>query len=227
MTRQRFADVLPRIAPPWLQRSIGGRFLGSIGVVMDAMVDRGRDGVALRFPLDTTDPDALALVGRERRIRRGPDEDATSYARRLRPWWDAHRARGGPYELLRQLRAYLLAVASIQCDVVAHSGTRHSISTTGVITRDSIVWGADGTALWAQVWVFLHLGAISPPGDLEVVRAIPRDWSAGHVKRLSIVLLTTTKRLWGYPSPCPVTWAQWGASGALWGDSATVTTVEA
>jgi len=242
-----FADALPRLGPPWLQRSVAGRLMRGFGQILDDVVDRATFGVALRFPTDFVDPDALALIGRERRIRRGPNESAVTYARRLRPWWDMHRIRGGPYALLRECRAYIKAVADVAIDVVYYSGTRRWIDTNEMITRDSIVWGADGSGLWARIWIFLHFAAqitttggelltddlghtlligLADPSDLEVLTAIPREWNAAHVQHTTVVVLSGLRRLWSYPQPVP-TWADWGASGATWGSPPTIATIEA
>jgi hypothetical protein len=178
-------------------------------------------------PLDI-DPDALALTGRERRILRGPGETAATYASRLRTWWDAHRLRGGPYALLEQLRAFFAATYPVRMDVVAQSGTRYWMDEDGVITRDSIVWEGDGTGKWARIWVFFYLTAlpaslITHAGDVLVTHAgdtligealgggevsdefaalftaIPREWSAAHIDKTTVVLLAGDAVLVGYP----------------------------
>lgn len=143
-------------SPPWLLRSVGGRVMTAIAEVIDTLVDRASDGVSHRFP-GLVDNSALTMIGRERRIRRGPGEAVATYARRLRPWWDRHRVRGGPYALLGQLHDFFLAWLPGRKDVVYHSGTRRWIDEAGEITRDSITWEADGTPQWAQVWVFFYL----------------------------------------------------------------------
>ena len=247
-----FERTIKRLCPPWLQRSVGGALMGAIGAELDGLLDRVDEGVRLRFPDAVADhAEALPLLGRQRRIRRGPGEDAATYARRLRTWWDAHRTRGGPYALLGQLYAFFLDWLNVRMDVVYHSGTRRWQDAAGVVTRDSVTWDADGTSLWAQVWVFLYVSETIPrstaylvtydgdrivqydgggilleesiapdeitPEEEEVFRAIPRDWSAAHVKTTFVVLLWGERRLWNYPQPVP-TWSGWGASGALWGE---------
>jgi hypothetical protein len=202
---RRFEFSLPRIAPRWLQRTVGGRLLASIGKVLDAVDDRFVKGVGMRFPTDGVDAKALGYIGRERRIRRGPAEDAVTYARRIRPWWEEHQVRGGPYALLRQMHAYLLGLFNVRIDVIYHLGARRWIDRDGTITRDAIVW--DTTQyLWAQFWlvVWLYdeittdggdtiidddgqplLFSAAEPSDLEVMRAIPREWNAAHVKTVN------------------------------------------
>lgn len=232
MARVSFSYAMKRVAPPWLQRTVGGKLLVAVGNRIDELVDRTRDGVALRFP--GQDADALPYIGRERRIRRGPGEAAATYAGRLRGWWDAHRNRGGPYALLEQLYAFFLDTLNVQMDVVYHSGTRRWVDAAGTVTRDAVTWGADGSSLWAQIWVFFYLGA-DPTGivtastasddDAEMFRAIPREWSAAHLKTVTLVLLYGIARCWNYPQPVP-TWAVWGTQTTWGGDVPVILPIE-
>jgi hypothetical protein len=165
--RLSFTVGLAKLSPPWLRRSVGGRVMQGIATVLDAHVVRVVESVRLRFPgfhEDAIDESALALSGRERRIRRGPLEDASTYAPRLRGFWDAHRLRGGPYALLEQLDAFFEAWLNVRMDVVYASGTRRWIDdgVPGVITRDAITWEADGSGKWARFWVFFYVPALIP-----------------------------------------------------------------
>jgi hypothetical protein len=166
MARLLFESGILNAVPPWLRRSIGGRLMRAFGAQIDLEVDRAALGVKARFPAhdpDDIDEASLAAIGRERRIRRGPNEDAETYARRLRGWWDAHRGKGGPYELLRQLDAFFEAWLDVRMDVVYASGTRRWIDADSVVTKDAISWGiADGSGKWARVWVFFHVPATIP-----------------------------------------------------------------
>lgn len=207
MSRTTFATGITQIGPPWLQRTTGGKLVGAIGDVFDDLITRTSEGVQMRFPTDSPDPDALAHVGKDRRIRRGIGETATEYARRLRPWLAAHKRRGSPYALLEQLYTYLHATVPPPYDLVAYSGLRHSVDVNGVITRDQIAWSGDGSGKWARIWIYFYVG--TDPGVLtedqkEVYRAIPREWNAAHIEKTTIVLVWGP--VWGYPP------------GRLWGD---------
>lgn len=251
MARILFKTGLLRVLPPWLQRAIGKKLVDSISEQIDDLDNRLVDGVKLRLPADAPDPTALGMIGRERRIRRGPAESPITYARRLRRWLDDHKGRGGPYALLYQLDGFWQDSLNVRMDVVYQSGTRRWISAAttveeSVITRDSVVWGGDGTGKWARFWVFFHLTGglenvlitedgdtlITEDGDVivaelltggsvtdedaEMFRIIPREWSAAHIDQIVVALLYGLARLWNYPQPVP-TWAAWGASGATWG----------
>jgi len=249
--RLLFAVGILLISPPWLRRRIGGAIMRSLGVPIDTETDRNVDGVELRFP-NALQPDALGFLGRERRILRGPGEDAATFAGRLRTWWDAHRARGGPYELLRQLRAFFLPTLSIDFTVVGNSGIRHVIDTAGVITRDIVAWNGDGNypTKWARIWLLFPLDdATFPiplvtesgepilteggeaiivtiaidaltPSDIELICAVPREWSAAHIDEIHIILLPPGGELWGFTADGdPVgTWADDDPTpGQIWG----------
>lgn len=331
MARPLLGALLLRSVPPWLQRTHGARLLGGIGDVMDAQVQRAFEAVTLRFPR-ASETTALPYIGRDRRIRRGPAEPASTYAVRLRSWWGDHQTRGGPHVLLRQLHAYLLGFAPGQIDLVYQSGTRFICDeTTGAITRSDITWGGDGDlegptatltypanpgdlevriaplslvtypstgryrvtlraadgttetvyatgtdsapyprlvlesavvgtypaltstlcralAKWARIWIFVHVGDLLPDelltesleellteggdtllGEVSPISgystAVAREWSAAHVQRITMVLLSGSARLWGYPTPVP-TYAAWAATGAYGGAQPIVIVVE-
>lgn len=237
-----YTKLLRESVPPWLTRSVGLRLLESIGESIDALATRVTHAVRQRFPNDI-DTSSLAQLGRERRIRRGPGEDADAYARRLRMWWDMHRVRGGPYALLWNLHHWLPG----RKDVLDHSGKVTWVDAAGAISRASVEWIADGTSNWAQVWVVFYVPPAIPlataslvtvlneilvtvggeaitvtdtidvrdltAGQQEIFLAIPREWSAAHVWRTHVVLLWGLGRLWEYPDPT-LTWATWDARDA-------------
>jgi hypothetical protein len=160
----RASTVLRTILPPWLRRKNGFRLMGALADVLDDVIDRTALAVAARFPTDVAAPDALAGIGADRRIRRGPAEGAVTYARRLRGWWDAHKRRGSPYALLGQLFAYWRDTFPMRIDAVAQSGLRHVMAVDGSITRDEIVWDGNGDHDGDPDLLAANAG----PGDLEL-----------------------------------------------------------
>jgi|SRR6185295_15910160 len=231
-----FRDTLLRSAAVWLKRGLGGKIMYTFGVHMDAFGDALVDGVKARFP-GLGPPDALAVTGRERRIRRGRGESDATYAARQRRWLDDHRTRGGPYALLAQLHAHY-APDNFQIDLIYPSGRRFRLALNGDVTRDD-AWTL-AAEKWAHWTLFYSWPAVPSPaavywGDVgrtwgdgkvwgsdltvsEVVdlRLVPREWIAGHCFG-EIVLLTPDVLLWGYPTS-----NVWGGPGLTWGSAPAV-----
>jgi hypothetical protein len=226
-----FRDMLRLKSPMWLQRGLGEKILYAIGLHMDGFGEALVQGVKARFP-GVGNPEALALIGRERRIRRGREESDQAYVARLQRWLDDHRTRGGPYALLSQLYAHYTP-NQFQIDLVYASGRRFRLLTSGEIARDD-AWSAV-VEQWAR-WTLFYSWPVTPSpsvvhwgdvgrtwGDGKVwgssltvsevtdLRLIPREWIAAHAIG-EIVLLTPDVLLWGYPDS-----NEWGGPGLTWG----------
>lgn len=155
-----FRDTLAQIVPPWLRNGTAARVLYSMGVQVDAMADAAVAAVKHRFP-GLYSFEALSLVGRERRIRRGRQELDESYAVRLRRWLDDHRLRGGAYALLEQLFAHYHP-SNFQIDLLYYPSAllegrarRFTLDIDGNITRGTIDWMPDyDAARWSRWWLF-------------------------------------------------------------------------
>lgn len=199
--KRSFASALVRICPPWLQRLIGGSFMQALGDPLDDIRDKTAEGVRARLP-DGGREDALAYIGRDRRIVRGLGEDPTTYAGRLVRWWDDHRVRGNPYALLYQLRAYY-AASPKQIDLVYETGARFSLHVDGTITRDSIEWREGSDPLkWCMAFVFVWYE--DEPTitfeEAQSVISIVSDWTPAHILRPYIWgLFPGGGDLWDYP----------------------------
>lgn len=206
-----FALTLIRRCPPWLQRTLGLPFIGGLGDPIDVLRDKTAEAVDARFPRAIR-PDALPYIGRDRKIVRGYNEPAETYAVRLKRWLLDHRTRGNAYSMLRQLEAYF-ATAPVQLELVFNSGTRYTLDPTtldadglGTITRDAITWGGNGIpGKWAEQWLFIRYDLVGTlplvTGDLaNSVKAICDDWSAAHMLRThSMIVWPDACRLIGYP----------------------------
>jgi hypothetical protein len=193
------AATLVRKSPPWLRRAIGGPFMRALGGVFDNLLDRTTQSVLARFPGSYAD--VLPHLGRDRKIRRGPGESDDTYASRLRRWIIDHKTRGGPYALLAQLYAFF-AVDPTTTALVYTSGSRYQMDLDGVITRDVIGWtGGGDPEKWAQAWLFFDADGCPCVNDLEVAQylQIPRDWNAGHMLPIEVVILWEGASLIGYP----------------------------
>lgn len=238
---QTFRDTIVRIVPWWLRNGTAGSLLATIGAQLDALGDAAADAVKRRFP-DARWPDSLALIGRDRKIRRGSAEQDEIYASRLRRWLDDHRTRGNPYAMLAQLHAYY-AAAPFRIDLLYESGRRYQMALDGTVTRDDIGGVGDTNVVkWAR-WTLIYFWptAINTAGkwgssgkkwgqnnniwgvdpaslnatQVADLRLVPTQWNAAHCQGM-IVLLSPGRRIWGYPNRV------WGSSSDKWGSGGKV-----
>jgi len=224
--------------PPWLRRRVGGAITSGIGDAIESEAHRVAESVALRFPRGQN-VSALALIGRDRKILRGPGEDSVTYASRLRAWRTAHQTRGGAFALLEQLHAYFLASIGREIFVLGGSGTVHRVDASGSVSRLPSTGPIDVTD-WAQFVVVIDLptdffpvpitksngepvldasgnptftlvpiGAMTQQA-IDVACAVPREWSAAHIDKIQITLGGAGAMVWGaLPDE------SWG-SGPVW-----------
>jgi hypothetical protein len=227
----RIAGTLKAISPPWLRRTRGGAIVGAFADVLDELLDFTAEGVRARFPGDWTDPfplpipylasDALPVIGRERRISRGPDERDDVYAARLRRWWTDHQKRGGAIAMLRQIEAFW-SESPKRVSLRYASGTRWTLDPTvldadglATITRSTHPSNADLTR-WARMTVVYELDAdpgVLSADDVLAYTTIPREWTAGHV--VLRVIVTWGGAVWGDGT-------EWGDGVTVWGEGASI-----
>lgn len=192
----RYRRSLRFLGPSWLMTEGEGPFIErSIGKMMDAFMERTRQGLRARFPSYAPES-ALAPLGRDRRIIRGIDEPTASYSARLLSWLDDHRVRGNPWKLLEQLRSY--CQADVRVRTVDQRGNWFTIDRDGTKSYllDQGNWDWDGAAdspNWARFWVIIYPTSDGQPWEIE------DTWG--------------TSGLWG-------TGAHWG-DGGVWGTTAT------
>jgi hypothetical protein len=199
--RRTFRDAMREISTPWLRGIVGGGVLYAIGYQFDMLTDALLAGVKARFPGLYT-YESLALLGRERRIRRGRTESDEVYASRMLPWLDHHRIRGGPYAMLAQIHAHY-APANFLVELRYTSSRRYSMALDGTVTRSEVAWTPPGNpAQWARWWLYYEWptpidddGIWSDPGtwddggvwdsnlsptEVRDARLVPREWNAAH-----------------------------------------------
>jgi len=160
-----WCSAMLRVSPPWLRRVVGGAIMKGIGTPVDTEQNRSAEGVELRFPGGGANgvsihPDALGLIGRERRILRGPGELDSVFADRLRAWWDSHLTRGGPYALLGQMHAFFLATNNVPIQYISNLGAEVTVAADGTFTRGTVAgWLGDGAVppSWARFFLVLYL----------------------------------------------------------------------
>lgn len=188
----RFRTSFLKLVPSWLSEGEGGDVLWSLGLLMDAWMERLEQGLHARFPSHAPS-DALAFIGRDRRIVRGINESDTSYIERLLSWLETWRRAGSAAAILGQLWGYFTPYR-VRMRTVAYNATRavwHTLAEntssnpTDAVTKSVQApsdWNWDGlTTLWARFYTILYPATVSPApfalrGTFDDVDALNRTW---------------------------------------------------
>lgn len=206
--------TMGRLLPSWLREGDGELVSYSLGVILDAFLTRMHQGVHARFPGHAPE-DALAYLGRDRKIVRGINEPAEAYAARLVRWLADHRRRGSAFALMDQLAAYLQIPLRIRTvDTRGTWFTREGDGSTSVFL-DRANWDWDGAppAEWGKFWVILYppaelwvrdgtwgdgevwggtpsqtWGSTASPEEVVRVRSIVRTWKPAHARCVSVIV---------------------------------------
>lgn len=102
MASEVFQKYRVKNAPPWLQGPNGTAWLDSHGAIEDQVVDDAIQAVKCRMP-EECPADALAAIGKERGIPRGPADSNAVYGTRLRKAWETWSLAGSPLAILLAL----------------------------------------------------------------------------------------------------------------------------
>lgn len=216
-----FRDRLAQASPRWLRGWWGSRLLYAIGVLFDAMLDWASYAVHVRYPswCAIHMPDALAVHGRDRGIRRGFAETAASYAVRLSMWWPTRKQKGSLYALMDQLAGYMTGYdVVIRC--VNGNGawfTRNADGTREYHRASPTNWNWDNlnSTGFSRYWVIIYpptnlwisegkWGSSGKWGDggrwgstisadqADTLRAIIAEWNPPHACCWTLILALAT-----------------------------------
>ncbi len=198
-----FWQMFSTTGPRWLRTGFNLVILESIGLLTDHLAQRGVDATDRHFP-GAFIPDALSLIGADRRIRRGPEEDTRHYSDRLPPWLDNHQLKGNPFELLRQVHSYFEDYDTFQIDLVYPSGKRFIKDAAGNVTTDTVSWDLDtDTASWARWAMFFRVDVDLPIGD-SLLYELLDDWNSAHCIGVAYVMFDDS-HVWAEPG------LEWGS----------------
>lgn len=216
MSEQRTArDTAIRSAPRWLQGRIGSSLLYAMAAPLDAILDNLIAAVKSSSGAVRRSPDVLEAMGRDRGIRRGPNETADEYTARLANWRSARQLAGTPMELIRQVRG-VLGASPPAVGVMSDAGSLILMAENGAIAVSNHGWSWDavgGTgAKWARFWVVIYpngrwdmaptcgqagrfvgdspgasIGTTLPAPTVALVRRTVADWGAAHAVSVGIV----------------------------------------
>jgi hypothetical protein len=185
--RTNFRKSRKSLTATWLTEGEGDLVGYSLDLVRDAFMRRIELGLLARLPQNdptgaTTPPDdAMAAIGRDRRLVKGINETNQDYAARLLTWLDDRKRAGNPFMLMQQLAAYCGAGPAFR--TVDVRGNWYSRDAAGVETTslNQANWDWDGDAArWSRFWVIIYPNGlwtttVDDWGDTDL------DWGdAGH-----------------------------------------------
>jgi hypothetical protein len=216
--RRSLRTLRKTLAPSWLTSGEGELVGYSLDLLKDAALERLRLGLLARFPQngpngETAPEDALAALGRDRRVVRGISETSASYAYRLTQWLVERRTAGNAFTLLRQLSAYCGEGFSFR--TYDARGNCYSRAVDGTETyAPATSWDWDGQPeRWSRFWVVIYptgiwttAGTYGDPGTpdwnpnagqwgvdmprehVRSLQAIVADWKPEGTRCVHIVL---------------------------------------
>jgi hypothetical protein len=163
----RFRRVFRFLMPSWLTTGEGERVHFALGIVIDAFAERWRQGVLASFP-EYAPPDALAAIGRDRKLIRGIDEPDDAYAARLVGWLSKHRLRGNPFALLEQVQTYLQAAVRVRTvDVRGNWYTREFDGTESAeLAAGNWDWDSRDASRWSSFWLIIYPAGATDPWSI-------------------------------------------------------------
>lgn len=166
---QTWRDTFISICPRWLLGKNGYALITVLGLMFDLLATALDFGIRSKFP--GVNHGMTSLIGRQRGIKRGPNEDDTTYERRLRYWRQIRRRVGNPYALLEQVQIFFYPVP-VHTRLIAHNGTRYTLAPggwqytlagfdpntapAGTVVTDQVTWAWGTPAVgdfWVLVWV--------------------------------------------------------------------------
>ena len=209
------------LGPPWLVHDgAESELVGyTLDLLKDAFTERLRLGLLARLPQNdptgkmTAPDDALAAMGRDRRIRRGFNESSQSYAVRLVRWLDDWKVAGNPFALMAQLAGYLGPLVSLRTVDVRGNWFSRAVDGTLSVNLNQANWdwdgAADALARWARFWVIIYprgfwstrtwddgstwgdghtWGTTATPDQVASVRALIQDWKPAGTTCQNIII---------------------------------------
>ncbi len=217
MTFLSFRRLRKFLGPKWLVGEDDGELAGyALDVMKDAFVQRVFLGLLARLP-ETAPTDALAALGRDRRVTRGRTETEEAYAERLIRWLDDRKVAGNPFALMRKLSEYTGAGPSFRTvDARGNWYSRAADGTeTALLKQENWDWDGADASRWSRFWVIIYptglwtelpndwgdtdgdgwggtqgatWGSTATAGDVQTIRFLVSDWKPQGTRCVNIIL---------------------------------------
>lgn len=192
-----FRTLRKLMAPPRFTNGEGGLVAYALDLMKDALAKRFLLGLRARFPFDPSDPtgqrtappDALAAIGRDRRVFRGIFETDAEYAQRCVEWLDDAPFRGSAFGLLKTLHAYTGRAHGVSFRIVdargnwysrAADGTESHVLKTGNWNWDDRPTDSLGRTRWSRFWVVIYPGTLWGPSSYNWGDTAGPGWGQYH-----------------------------------------------
>ena len=217
-----FRQLRPTQVPYWLVDGEGQAVGYALDILKDAFAHRVRAGLLARLPQNdptgrTTAPaDALSAMGRDRRVVRGIEEDATSYAARLVRWLDDRKRAGSPFALMQKISEYVGQNTGASFRTVDQRGNWFSRAADGaesyLLDQGNWNWDGEPATKWSRFWVIIYpgtrwtmtpawgsvgtawgagtmsWGSTATSGEVRTVRSLVADWKPAGTRCVSIIV---------------------------------------
>jgi hypothetical protein len=213
-----YKDFFGSQLPPWMQDTYGKVLARAVGDLKDDLLARCKEGVKSRFP-DYAAPDALAQIGTERQIDRGPGETRASYAARLKAAWETWPYAGTPTGVL----SALFWAGYTQVELITQKGKHWRRNpTTGIafVNYDNAAgYTFTGSNFWNTFIVHIYGLPASwvtngvPQSDSNEainIRRLIKKWKSGH-SIVPRIVISNGGHFWGEQG------LDWGDAGFNWG----------
>lgn len=185
---KNFRTIRKFLGPRWLTVEGESGLLGyALDLLKDTYLRRLELGHLARFPQqDPTGtpgpPDALAALGRDRRVVRGINESAATYAERLVRWLDDRKKCGGAFALMKKLSEYTGPLPSFRTvDARGNWFSRDANGSTSYVLNTGN-WNWDGPIgpRWSRFWVIIYPNGLWLPYPFDWGDAGGQNWGGSE-----------------------------------------------
>jgi len=198
-------NMAQALLPAWAQDGNFSRYMFTLGLAHDAILEKAVQGADASNPLETQTPTSLALSALDLLLTRGLTESDASFGKRLARALDDWALAGLDWMVLRQALGLVLAftpMARTVKDVYTAAG---SLDTS---IWSTFVASADTTQSPARVFTG---GATSHAANFDWDSLSPTtNWGSF---RYWLILYAVSGNQWVNPAPY-----KWGAAGVTWGN---------
>lgn len=184
MAATQFRDTFYSKAPPWLRTGIGEKYLYTLELARDVLVEKAYQAITIRFP-GKGDVSQIPYLAFDRQLVQGPAEPNASFVARLTGAFEAWALAGSRVGLLAQLQAYLQNLQPGVLDTLPElaivGGAHPAITTWDVVsfntpsialdnglpaktTKVPSNWNWDGREIPWRAWLILYM-ALVPTGQ--------------------------------------------------------------